>query len=66
MESIVITGGVGFVGSILTERLIVMGYNVICIDNLKFGFNPVLAQFANYDNFHFYLFMNGSEYPLQR
>jgi len=54
MESIVITGGVGFVGSILTERLIVMGYNVICIDNLKFGFNPVLAQFANYDNFHFY------------
>ncbi|MGH3903140.1 MAG: NAD-dependent epimerase/dehydratase family protein [Pseudonocardiaceae bacterium] len=29
----VVTGGAGFLGSHLCERLLLDGYNVICIDN---------------------------------
>ncbi len=33
----VVTGGAGFVGSHLSERLLASGYRVICIDNLQTG-----------------------------
>ncbi|OGG10121.1 hypothetical protein A2154_00140 [Candidatus Gottesmanbacteria bacterium RBG_16_43_7] len=33
----IVTGGAGFIGSHLCEQLLVMGYNVVCIDNLYTG-----------------------------
>ena len=35
MKKILITGGVGFIGSHLIKRLINKGYHVIVIDNLE-------------------------------
>lgn len=37
MERIVITGGAGFIGSALCERLLNEGNSVVCIDNLSSG-----------------------------
>jgi UDP-glucuronate decarboxylase len=37
MERILITGGAGFLGSHLCERLIQMGHEVICLDNFFTG-----------------------------
>jgi UDP-glucuronate decarboxylase len=31
-----ITGGAGFIGSHLCERLLKMGHNVTCIDNFQY------------------------------
>ena len=53
----VITGGAGFLGSHLCERLLAEGHRVVCIDNLITGDasnishlmgNPAFA-FINYD-----------------
>ena len=37
MEKVLVTGGCGFIGSNLTNRLIKLGYNVDVIDNLFIG-----------------------------
>lgn len=37
MQKVLVTGGAGFIGSHLCERLLVDGYEVICIDNLITG-----------------------------
>ena len=37
MQSIVVTGGAGYVGSVLVRRLLAEGYDVTCIDTLRFG-----------------------------
>ena len=37
MKTVIVTGGAGYVGSILTRRLLQDRYRVICIDNLRFG-----------------------------
>lgn len=37
MQRILVTGGAGFVGSHLCERLISQGEDVICTDNLFTG-----------------------------
>jgi nucleoside-diphosphate-sugar epimerase len=34
MKEILVTGGAGYVGSILLRRLIALGYGVTCIDTL--------------------------------
>jgi nucleoside-diphosphate-sugar epimerase len=36
-KSVIVTGGAGYVGSVLVRALIKEGYEVICIDNLRFG-----------------------------
>lgn len=54
-ERIVVTGGAGFVGSLLVNELTLQNYDVVCIDNLKYGYNPILSQLSNYPNFKFYL-----------
>ena len=36
-KKIIVTGGAGFIGSHLCERLIADGHDVICLDNLYTG-----------------------------
>jgi nucleoside-diphosphate-sugar epimerase len=38
MKTYIITGGAGFIGSHLIEKIISLGNNVICIDDLSSGF----------------------------
>ena len=49
-----ITGGAGFIGSHLCERLLSEGYQVVCIDNLSTGIlenvAPFLASEANFEH----------------
>ena len=36
-KRILVTGGAGFIGSLLCERLLAEGANVICVDNFFTG-----------------------------
>ncbi|OIN58782.1 NAD-dependent epimerase/dehydratase family protein [Arsenicibacter rosenii] len=42
--TILVTGGAGFIGSHLTERLLQLGHTVICLDNLDDYYDPGLKQ----------------------
>jgi len=48
-----VTGGAGFIGSHLCERLIAEGHTVICIDNLITGRLENLVAIARHKNFTF-------------
>ena len=48
---ILVTGGAGFIGSHLCERLIKDGYNVTAIDNFSSGAKSNLTNLENSDNF---------------
>jgi len=48
-----ITGGAGFIGSQLTERLLIENEKVICIDNLSFGSEKNIERFKSNNNFKF-------------
>ena len=48
-----ITGGAGFVGSHLCERLIAEGHEVICIDNLLTGRRENISQLIDHPRFVF-------------
>ncbi|MGQ0830289.1 MAG: NAD-dependent epimerase/dehydratase family protein, partial [Microthrixaceae bacterium] len=37
MARVVVTGGAGFLGSHLCERLLIEGYHVLCLDDLSTG-----------------------------
>ena len=50
---IVITGGAGYIGSLLTAQLLNLGYKVTVIDSLLFGGESLLTFFSN-PNFYFY------------
>ena len=63
---VLITGGAGFLGSHLTDRLIQEGHTVICFDNLITGSMDNVAHFIGDDNFRFikydvteYLYVDG-------
>ena len=45
MRRALITGGAGFVGSHLCERLLSEGYKVVCMDNLSTGVLENVAPF---------------------
>lgn len=36
-STLLVTGGAGYIGSILVRRLLNQGYRVICVDNLRYG-----------------------------
>lgn len=66
MSISVVTGGAGFLGSHLCDRLIAEGHTVICIDNLITGSTENIAHLAGNRNFKFihhdvtnYLFVEG-------
>ena len=48
-----ITGGAGFIGSHLCERLLGEGYRVICMDNLITGSFENVAHLADHPNFEY-------------
>lgn len=49
----VVTGGAGFLGSHLCERLLKENFNVICVDNLVTGNINNIAHLAGNENFSF-------------
>ncbi|MDX1503160.1 MAG: UDP-glucuronic acid decarboxylase family protein [Thermoanaerobaculia bacterium] len=53
MSTAVVTGGAGFLGSHLCERLIAEGMRVICVDNLITGNEKNLAGLADEPRFEF-------------
>lgn len=65
-ETAVVTGGAGFLGSHLCDRLLKEGLKVICIDNLITGNIKNIGHLAGNDNFSFvkhditnYIFLPG-------
>jgi UDP-glucuronate decarboxylase len=51
MKRILVTGGAGFIGSHLCERLIVEGNEVLCVDNYFTGSRRNIAHLFNSPNF---------------
>ena len=45
------TGGAGFLGSFLSERLLAMGHEVLCLDNYYTGRKENIAHLRDYENF---------------
>jgi len=52
----VVTGGAGFLGSHLCDRLLKEGHEVICLDNLLTGSVDNIAHLIGNEDFHFYKF----------
>jgi nucleoside-diphosphate-sugar epimerase len=46
---VLVTGGAGYVGSIIIRNLLQNGYRAVCIDNLKFGGRSLLDVWDNSD-----------------
>lgn len=66
MPRTLITGGAGFLGSHLCDRLIKEGHQVICLDNLITGMVENVAHLIGHDAFRFikldvteYLYIDG-------
>jgi len=53
MKTAVVTGGAGFLGSHLCDKLILEGFKVICIDNFITGNPDNIAHLFGNDNFIF-------------
>lgn len=49
--SVLITGGAGFIGSNLTEKLLSMGRRVVCVDNMMLGSRKNVQEFLNDQNY---------------
>jgi UDP-glucuronate decarboxylase len=50
---LLVTGGAGFLGSHLCDRLLTMGHEVICLDNLYTGSKKNIERYLNNPNFEF-------------
>jgi UDP-N-acetylglucosamine/UDP-N-acetylgalactosamine 4-epimerase len=53
LAKVLVTGGAGFIGSNLCQRLLEEGYRVICLDNLSTGFKKNIEAFLTNERFHF-------------
>jgi len=61
-KQVLVTGGTGFVGSHLCERLLKDGYDVICVDNFFTGTKDNVLHLL--DNPHFELMRHDVTFPL--
>ena len=61
-KRILITGGAGFIGSHLCERLLNDGHDVLCVDNFFTGTKDNVAHLM--DNHHFELLRHDVTFPL--
>lgn len=50
-KRILVTGGAGFVGSHLIDRLLLMGHDVVCIDNFFTGSKSNVSHWIGHPNF---------------
>lgn len=50
-----VTGGAGFIGSHLSERLLSLNHEVVCIDDLSTGSTGNIAGFRNHPHYTFHL-----------
>lgn len=48
---ILVTGGAGFIGSHLIDRLMAQGHEVLCLDNFYTGHKRNILQWLNHSNF---------------
>lgn len=53
MKKILVTGGAGFLGSHLCERLVNLGHDVFCVDNLFTGSKRNIQHLLTMPNFEF-------------
>ena len=59
---VLVTGGAGFVGSHLCQRLVVEGYDVLCVDNFFTGTKDNIATLLGHP--HFELYRHDITFPL--
>lgn len=52
-ERVLVTGGAGFIGSHLCERLVEIGHDIICLDNLFTGTKANVSHLLQKPNFEF-------------
>ena len=52
-KKILVTGGAGFLGSHLCERLVLEGHDVLCVDNMFTGSKDNIAHLFEHKNFEF-------------
>jgi nucleoside-diphosphate-sugar epimerase len=53
MQTVLVAGGAGFIGSHLCKKLLEKNYKVICVDNLLTGSEKNIEQLKNNPNFSF-------------
>jgi UDP-glucuronate decarboxylase len=53
MKTYLVTGGAGFLGSHLADKLLSLGHHVICVDNLYSGSIKNIEHLKNHSNFEF-------------
>jgi UDP-N-acetylglucosamine 4-epimerase len=53
ITKVLVTGGAGFIGSNLCERLLRDGYKVVCLDNLSTGYSKNIEAFFDNPLFQF-------------
>ncbi len=66
-DKVVVTGGAGFLGSHLCDKLLYEGFEVVCIDNLITGATNNIAHLSGNEHFSFvkhdvtnYIFLSGN------
>ncbi len=53
VKRVLVTGGAGFLGSHLCDRLVAMGHDVLCVDNLFTGSKANIEHLLPHPRFEF-------------